>query len=108
MGLIVPSTTTFSTSAEAAREARNSAKTIAILERPAFARKLGRMVLTSRLRRPSFGRTRGDISFKRGRHCIGRIKRKCMINILPGRSRLAFRQVKPRQHQVGVGGGLEF
>src|ERR1051326_4641516 len=105
---MVSSTTIFSTSAEAAREASNNAKTIAILVTPIFARKLGRMVLTSRLRRPRFGGTRGDIAFERGRHCIGRIKRECVINILPGRSCLAFRQVKPRQYQVGVGGGLEF
>src|SRR6478672_7426493 len=105
---MVSFTTIFSTSAEAAREASSSAKTIAILERPVFARELGRMVLTSRLRRPGFCRTRCDIAFERGCHCIGRIKRECMINILPGGSCLAFRQVKPRQHQVGVGGGLEF
>src|SRR6476646_9675464 len=102
---MVSFTTIFSTSAEAARGASSRAKTIAILESPVFARKLGRMVLTSRLRRPASCGTRGDIAFERGRNCIGRIKRECMFNILPGRSCLAFRQVKPRQHQVGVGGG---
>src|SRR5262245_25516681 len=44
-GLMVPSTTIFTTSAEAAREANKSAKAIMILEKPVFEKILRCMVL---------------------------------------------------------------
>src|SRR5260370_30022247 len=93
-GWMVSSTTIFTTSARATKDAAQKASAIAI-----FKNRPGRIGITSRLRRSGLaGRSGRNVMLQGRGYGVRRIERQGAVNVLLRAHRVIVRQIQARQH----------